>query len=296
MTNTCAIELLGVTKGYGSRDVVFSEADLRLPQGRIIGLIGENGSGKTTFIKLISGMTRQDSGEIRVLGQPLRDEKTTVALRSHISILGDANRALYWNMSGMDNIEYFWTLKTGKPLSELPQRVLDNITRFNMGSFIHKKVETYSKGMKQRLLLLICLLSEPRILFMDEPLNGLDFDNAFILKGIIRDFTGKQGGTVIITSHDRSFINEICDEQYVIRHRRIEKCETFSPANKEITLYVRFLREADRQLYISRCRHEISTADENILKITAGLNDPEIYAMLAGDLQAGKLQILEVRS
>lgn len=295
MTTICAIELEGVTKRYGSRDLVFSDVDLQLPQGSVIGLIGENGSGKTTFIRLISGMTCQDSGEIRVLGQPLRDEKTTVALRSHISILGDANRALYWNMTGMDNIEYFWTLKTGKPLSELPERVLQDIARFNMGSFIHKKVETYSKGMKQRLLLLICLLGEPSILFMDEPLNGLDFDNAFILKQILRDFTANRGGTVIITSHDRNFLGEVCDLQYVIRDHKIVKCDAFSPANKEITLYVRFLRDSDRQVYIARCRSQVSTADENILKITADINDPGIYAMIAGDLREGRIQILEVR-
>lgn len=295
MTTNCAIELVNVTKRYSDRDVVFEGVDLRLPRGRCIGLVGENGSGKTTFIKLISGMTRQDSGEIRVLGQPLRDEKTTIALRSHISILGDANRALYWNMSGMDNIEYFWTLKTGNPPSALPQRALDYIHRFNMDSFIHKKVETYSKGMKQRLLLLICLLSEPGIIFMDEPLNGLDFDNAFILKRIIRDFVEKENGTVIITSHDRLFIHEICDLQFIIRNKRIEQCQSFSPANKEITLYVKFLRETDKQVYISRCRCEESTAEENILKITADINHPDIYGWIAEDLRAGRIQLLEVR-
>lgn len=295
MTSNCAIELIHLTKQYNPRDVVFSDVSLTLPLGEVIGLIGENGSGKTTFIKLISGMTRQDSGQIYVLGQPLRDETTTVALRSQISILGDANRALYWNMSGMDNIEYFWTLKTGRPLKELPQRVLDNIQRFNMSSFIHKKVETYSKGMKQRLLLLICLLSEPRILFMDEPLNGLDFENAFILKQIISEFAEKHNGTVIITSHDKNFINEVCDSQYLIRDKQISRCESFSPTNKEITLYVKFHPASDKQAYIDHFRHAMSPVDENILKITAGINDAHIYRMLSGDIQAGRAQILEVR-
>ena len=295
MTSNCAIELIHLTKQYNPRDVVFSDVSLTLPLGEVIGLIGENGSGKTTFIKLISGMTRQDSGQIYVLGQPLRDETTTVALRSQISILGDANRALYWNMSGMDNIEYFWTLKTGRPLKALPQRVLDNIQRFNMSSFIHKKVETYSKGMKQRLLLLICLLSEPRILFMDEPLNGLDFENAFILKQIISEFAEKHNGTVIITSHDKNFINEVCDSQYLIRDKQISRCESFCPTNKEITLYVKFHRASDKQAYIDHFRHAMSPVDENILKITAGINDAHIYRMLSGDIQAGRAQILEVR-
>lgn len=295
MTDHCAIELRHVSKQYSSADVVFSNVSVTFPRGQIIGLIGANGAGKTTFIKLISGMTRQDSGEIYVLGRQLRDEKGTVALRRHISILGDANRALYWNMTGMDNIEYFWTLKTGKSPKELPQRVLSFIERFNMSSFIHKKVETYSKGMKQRLLLLICLLNEPSILFMDEPLNGLDFENAFILKQIIREFTKEHNGTVIITSHDKNFINEVCDSQYMIRDKQITRCESFSPTNKEITLYVKFQSTADLQAYIERYQHAPSPVDEHILKITAGINDADLYRTLAADIQAGRAQILEVR-
>ncbi len=295
MTSNCAIELVNVTKSYGSKDVVFSNVDLTLPMGQVIGLIGENGSGKTTFIKLISGMTCQDSGELYVLGQPLCDEKSTVALRRYVSIMGDANRALYWNMSGMDNIEYFWTLKTGKSAKEMPQSVLDSIERFNMSSFIHKRVETYSKGMKQRLLLLICLLDEPSILFMDEPLNGLDFENAFILKQIINSFVKKQNGSVIITSHDKNFINEVCDSQYMIRDKQITKCESFNPSNKEITLFVKFAFGDDKQDYINQFRHAGSPVDENILKITADINDADFYGRLSADLRAGRLEILEVR-
>ena len=290
-----AIELVHLNKRYGERDVVFSDVNLTLPLGQVIGLVGENGAGKTTFIKLISGMAKQDSGDIYVLGQPLRDEASTLRLRNDISILGDANRALYWNMSGMDNIAYFWTLKTGKSPAQMPPLVAEYLERFRMNSFIHKKVEVYSKGMKQRLLLLLCLLSEPKILFMDEPLNGLDFENAFILKQIISEFAVKHNGTVIITSHDRHFINEVCDSQYVIRDKTITKCDTFNPLNKEIVLYVRFHADADRQIYIDAFQGAPNPASEDIYKITAPLNDERFYRVLAEDLEAGRLQILEVR-
>ncbi len=295
MSSNCAIELIHLTKQYGSKDVVFSDVNLTMPLGRIIGLIGENGAGKTTFIKLISGMAKQDSGEIYVLGQPLRDESTTLLLRNHISILGDANRALYWNLSGMDNIEYFWTLKTGKSAKELPSRVTDYLECFNMNSFIHKKVEVYSKGMKQRLLLLICLLNEPKILFMDEPLNGLDFENAFILKQIISDFAKKHNGTVIVTSHDRNFINEVCDCQYLIRDKQIVPCDHAGPCNKEITLYVRFFNNADKQVYIDKFNGSPNPANEDILKITADINDSAFYQLLSAQLHEGRIQILEAR-
>ena len=290
-----SIEIKDLTKQYGKNDIVFENMSLALPFGEVIGLIGENGSGKTTFIKLISGMTQQDKGEIFVLGKPLYDEKTTISLRSCISILGAANRALYWNISGMDNIEYFWTLKTGKPFCEIPARILDNIKRFNMGSFINKRVETYSKGMKQRLLLLISLLNEPKILFMDEPLNGLDFENAFILKQIIGEFASEYGGTIIITSHDRNFINEVCDSQYLIKNKKIEKCESFSPANKEITIFIKFNDNDCKQDYIEEFRSSKSPVDDNILRITAFLNDYSFYEVVARDLRIGKVEILEVR-
>lgn len=295
MTHGYSIEVKNLTKKYGNSDVVFENMSLALPFGEVIGLIGENGSGKTTFIKLISGMTQQDSGDIFVLGKPLCNEKTTVSLRSCISILGDANRALYWNISGMDNIEYFWTLKTGKPFRDIPTRVLDNIERFNMGSFINKRVETYSKGMKQRLLLLISLLNEPQILFMDEPLNGLDFENAFILKQIINEFASEYGGTVIITSHDRNFINEVCNSQYLIKDKRIERCDSFSPMNKELTLFVKFFDLDCRQAYIDVFNASQSTVDENILKITISLNNSGFYQAIARDLGIGIAEIIEVR-
>lgn len=295
MTHGYSIEVKNLTKKYGNSDVVFENMNLALPFGEVIGLIGENGSGKTTFIKLISGMTQQDSGEIFVLGKPLCNEKSTVSLRSCISILGDANRALYWNISGMDNIEYFWTLKTGKPFRDIPARVLDNIERFNMGSFINKRVETYSKGMKQRLLLLISLLNEPQILFMDEPLNGLDFENAFILKQIINEFASEYGGTVIITSHDRNFINEVCESQYLIKDKKIERCDSFSQMNKEITLFVKFFALDCRQVYIDDFNASLSTVDENILKITISLNNAGFYQAIARDLGTGRAEIIEVR-
>lgn len=295
MTHGYSIEVKNLTKKYGNSDVVFENMSLALPFGEVIGLIGENGSGKTTFIKLISGMTQQDSGDIFVLGKPLCNEKTTVSLRSCISILGDANRALYWNISGMDNIEYFWTLKTGKPFRDIPTRVLDNIERFNMGSFINKRVETYSKGMKQRLLLLISLLNEPQILFMDEPLNGLDFENAFILKQIINEFASEYGGTVIITSHDRNFINEVCNSQYLIKDKKIERCDSFSPMNKELTLFVKFFDLDCRQAYIDVFNASQSTVDENILKITISLNNSGFYQAIARDLGIGIAEIIEVR-
>lgn len=295
MSYDYSIEIRNLTKQYGKKDIVFSNMNLKLPLGEVIGLIGENGSGKTTFIKLISGMTQQNSGEIFVLGSSLCDENSILSLRSHISILGDANRALYWNISGMDNIEYFWTLKTGKSLKKMPVFVKDNIERFNMSSFIDKKVEAYSKGMKQRLLLLISLLNQPQILFMDEPLNGLDFENAFILKQIISEYTKKSGATVIVTSHDQHFINEVCDSQYLIRDKQIVKCDTFSPTNKEITLFVRFKNEKDKQIYIDSFSSSQTSIDNNILKIVSKLNDSELYQKLSQDIRMCKVEIMEVR-
>lgn len=290
-----AISIKNLVKTYGINDVVFSDLSVEFPIKEIIGLVGENGSGKTTFIKLISGMTRQDSGEISILGNDVCDEKTVVAMRKYISILGDANRALYWNLTGMDNIEYFWTLKTGKALKEMPANILENIERFNMKSFIHNKVEKYSKGMKQRLLLLISLINQPKILFMDEPLNGLDFENAFILKQIITEFVKESGGTVIITSHDQNFINEVCDSQYIIKDKQIKRAETFSSLNKEITLFMKFSENKCKQDYINKYKNCTCSINNNILKISSDLNDFYFYKLLARDINKGYVEILEVR-
>lgn len=288
-----AVELKNVTKFYSDKTKIFDDLTVSFARKQIIGLVGENGSGKTTFIKLISGMAKQNSGEICILGEKILDEKTTVSLRNHISILGDANRALYWNLTGMDNVEYFWTLKTGKSSSKIPDHIIEYVQRLNMDTFINNKVETYSKGMKQRLLLMISLLNDPQILLMDEPLNGLDYENAVILKRMINIYTQNLNGTVFITSHDQNFLNEVCDVQYEIKNKAIVQRDIRDVIAKKIVYFIKTKTPESHQFLVKRFLAELTTVNEKTIKLCIDINDAEFYKEISKLIFNEEIVILE---
>lgn len=295
MSSGNAIELRKLTKYYSSETTIFEDMTVSFPLNKVIGLVGENGSGKTTFIKMISGMTRHNKGEVIILGKEIQDEQTIISLRNYISILGDANRALYWNLTGMDNVEYFWTLKTGLDCSKIPEHIMGYIQRFNMASFINYKVETYSKGMKQRLLLLISLLNNPKILFMDEPLNGLDYENAVILKQMINIYTQDSRGTVFITSHDQNFLNEVCDVQYKIYNKTIVERDVKDVIGKKIIFFIKAKTQDSLQLLSSKFAIETSSVNERIIKIYIDVNDSEFYQVLSRLICDDEIVVLEAK-
>lgn len=291
-----AVEMRNITKYYEKTNCVFKDMTVTFPSGKIIGLIGENGSGKTTFIKLISGMTKQNAGDIFVLGERVDDEKSTVSLRNHISVMGDANRALYWNMTGMENAEYFWVLKMGTSAKKMPKHILDYIKDFNMEGFIDRRVETYSKGMKQRLLLFIALLSDPSVLFMDEPLNGLDYDNAIILKQMINIYAKNKGGTVFITSHDQNFLNEVCDLQYKIKNHGITVLDSQTQAEKNMVLYLRINDMKEKKRLMDKYKTAESAVDNTVLKVETVIDNAAFYRDISDMLSNKSAAVLEARA
>ena len=293
MNSEIAIELKNVTKFYNVEEKIFENLTISFPKKCIIGLVGENGSGKTTFIKMISGMTKQNSGEIYILNDIIKDEKTTIDTRNYISILGDANRALYWNLTGMDNIEYFWTLKTGKSSVCIPEHILSYIQRFKMTSFINNKVETYSKGMKQRLLLLISLLNEPQILFMDEPLNGLDYENAIILKQMINIYCQEAEGTVFITSHDQNFLNEVCDLQFEIKNKTIIEREAKDKVCKKVVYFIKTNTPKCYDIFVNKYLGKPTEEDDKTIRVCADVNDAEFYQTISQMIYHKEIVILE---
>ena len=288
-----SVELRNVSKFYGNDKIVFEKTSVVFPKGKIIGLVGENGCGKTTFIKMISGMTRHDEGEIYILGEKISDERSIVLLRERISILGDANRALYWNLSGKENIEYFWTLKTGEKSTNIPEHIIRYIQDFNMASFINDRVETYSKGMKQRLLLMISLLNDPEILFMDEPLNGLDYENAVILKQMINKYNHGRNGTVFITSHDQNFLNEVCDVQFGIDKKTIKERIPKDSIGKSVVYYIKTMTDESLQALVSRFSAEKTLMNEKVVKLSIDINDLCFYQELSKLLSGEEVLVLE---
>ena len=162
-----------------------------------------------------------------------------------------------------------------------------------MVSYINDRVETYSKGMKQRLLLMISLLNDPEILFMDEPLNGLDYENAVILKQMINKYNQGRNGTVFITSHDQNFLNEVCDVQYEIDKKTIKERAPKDSIGKRVVYYIKTMTDESLQALVSRFSAEKTLMNEKIVKLCIDINDSCFYQELSELLFGEEVLVLE---
>ena len=182
-----------------------------------MGLLGPNGAGKTTLISILTGIIEKDDGEITIGGLDLEREMGRIqSLCSYVP----QTLAFYTRLSAFENLEYFgslWGLK-GKKLKE---RMAFCIDAGSMEAFVHKRVDTFSGGMKRRLNLAIGLLNEPDILYLDEPTVGVDAQSRNYILETIRKINRERGTTVIYTSHYMDEIEQVADEIAVIDEGRI---------------------------------------------------------------------------
>ncbi|MBP3327081.1 MAG: ABC transporter ATP-binding protein [Coprococcus sp.] len=199
------VEVKNVTKAYKNVSVL-NDVNLKLSAGEVLGLVGGNGAGKTTLIRLITGMTKQDSGEIKLLG----DSPANTAIHAGSLIEGPC---VYGYMTAYDNLRYYGSLFGYCDKDRLKE--LLNIV--GLWEERNKKVRHFSTGMKQRLGIAIALLGEIRVLLLDEPYNGLDADGVSELEGLIREIADKEKVGVIITSHIISELLKVCDRYMLMK-------------------------------------------------------------------------------
>lgn len=186
-------------------------------KGEIFGLLGPNGAGKTSTLKILTTLLIPTSGEAKVLGYNcFGDEKK---LRKKINFIFGGERSLYWRLSAWDNLSYFCDLYSidEKVKKERIQSLLELV---GLSEKAHFKVESYSKGMKQRLQIARGLVNDPEVLFLDEPTIGLDPSGAKILRDIIRRLSN-EGKTIILTTHYMHEADELCDRIAVINKGEI---------------------------------------------------------------------------
>ncbi|HJV92837.1 MAG TPA: ABC transporter ATP-binding protein, partial [Azonexus sp.] len=211
------IEIRGVEKRYGAVTAV-AGVDLAIEAGELFGLIGHNGAGKTTLFKMMLGLLPVSAGEIRIGGQAVRGEAFRQVRRS-IGYLPES-LALYDNLSGLETLHFFARLK-GADLATCAA-LLDKV---GLSGAAGQRVRNYSKGMKQRLGFAQALLGSPRLLFLDEPTNGLDPQGILEFYRILADL--RQGGvTVVLTSHILAEIQQRVDRLALMRNGRIQALGT----------------------------------------------------------------------
>lgn len=187
------IECKNVHKKYG-KEYVLKAIDLKVPEGSIYGLIGTNGAGKSTLIKSIMGIVNHDRGHIKLMGKETEFHKIS---KKKIGTLFEIP-AFYPNLTGLQNLEYYRRLFGCKD-TKAAKKALDMLDLVDASN---KKVKFYSLGMKQRLGIALAIMNRPRLVILDEPLNGLDPVAMATVRDLIRRLNRKEGTTFLISSHN----------------------------------------------------------------------------------------------
>ena len=198
------------------------EISFEVKKGEIFGLLGPNGAGKTTTIKMLTTMLLPSEGRIKVLGFDVA--KDYKKLRSHINFILGGERNLYWRLSAYDNLAYFADLYK-IPRSIQKEKIPALLKLVELEEAGDRLVETFSKGMKQRLQIARGLLNDPQILFLDEPSIGLDPVSARKLRKILRELNN-QGTTILLTTHYMYEADELCDRIAFINKGEIVAIDT----------------------------------------------------------------------
>ncbi len=202
-----AILLRGVVKDFGDLRAV-SELDLEVPRGSIYGLLGPNGSGKTTTIRMIMGILEPDRGSISLFGgDPNRSR------RARVGYLPE-ERGLYRRMKVLEQLVFLGRLR-GIPRGLARERSEEWLERLGLDDRADKRVEDLSKGMQQKVQFIGTVLHEPELLILDEPFSGLDPINQDVLESIVREFHAR-GATILFSTHLMEQAERMCESVCLI--------------------------------------------------------------------------------
>ncbi|GAB4575209.1 MAG: ABC transporter ATP-binding protein [Anaerolineae bacterium] len=214
MDNT-VIETQGLTKKY-SDFVAVDNLNLKVKKGEVYGLLGPNGSGKTTTILMLLGLTEPTAGQVRVLGfDPARQP---LSVKSRVGYLPDSV-GFYEHLTAYENLAYIAQLN-GLPRQEATRRIDEALERMGLSDVRNHPVKTFSRGMRQRLGVAELLLKRPEIIIMDEPTLGLDPEAAHMFLKIIRELAD-DGITILLSSHLLHQVQEVCDRVGLYHKGRI---------------------------------------------------------------------------
>ncbi|WP_102262987.1 ABC transporter ATP-binding protein [Mesobacillus jeotgali] len=225
------IELEAVSKHFGDQEVL-SNVSMSVKEGHIVGLLGPNGSGKTTMIRLMNGVINPTDGKLSVLGMDPGIEGDTV--RKATGILTE-NAGLYHEMSGLDNLIFFSKLYGNFDLKQI-HRYLEE---FELEEHMKKKVGAYSSGMKRRLGIIKAILHKPRLLFLDEPTNGLDPEGINLVLKFLKDLNEREGTTIFLCSHILSQLEHVCKEYFFLNDGKITDFGTINDLQKRYVTQIK---------------------------------------------------------
>jgi ABC-2 type transport system ATP-binding protein len=202
-----AIETRGLYKRFGT-NVAVDDVDLRVPRGSAFGYLGPNGAGKTTLIRTLLGLTRADSGSMWLLGIPVPKDRSRALAK--VGAIVDEPR-FHGHLTGRENLLLLAAARGGGANA----RIAPMLERVGLSKVADSKVASYSMGMRQRLGVAACLIGDPDLLMLDEPMNGLDPAGMHEMRALIRELAD-EGRTVLLSSHLLDEVERTCDAVAIV--------------------------------------------------------------------------------
>ncbi len=257
------LQITNLTKSYGET-IILDNVNLSIDSGEIVGLLGRNGAGKSTLMKCIVGLVRKDYGKIKFNG--LVSNKFGYLIEYP---------AFYPNLSAYDNLKIFASI-----LNVCDKRIKDIIDIVGLTKHGDKIFANYSLGMKQRLGLGRVLLTDPDLLILDEPFNGLDPSGVIEIRGLLKELA-KSGKSILISSHNLPEIERIVDQINLIHNTKIVNSVNINEVHKEKRLVIKS-KDSEKIMGILK-KHKLSQnylLDENAIRIEGNDINSEMIIQL----------------
>ena len=268
---------------------------LRIEQGELFGILGQNGAGKTTLIRMLSSALVPSSGSATVAGHHVVREASRV--RAAIGLVSSEERSFFARLTGRENLEFFSALYR-IPRSEARRRIEELLGRVDLVESADRPFRTYSTGMRQRLAIARGLMSEPQILFMDEPTRSLDPISARDVRRLVAEYVvGELGRTVILATNSMTEAEELCDRVALLRAGRVVAGGSMDDLRRMLHYGVRCdLRLADVPAGLPESLRrlpgvlDLEVAREpgaRLLRLTLGEEGPVLAAVLRETVERG---------
>ncbi|MCR4945054.1 MAG: ABC transporter ATP-binding protein [Clostridium sp.] len=222
------IKIDNVTKSYNGKYNAVNKLNLNIEDGKILGLLGPNGAGKTTTIKMITGIIQPTIGDVEINGVSI--SKEPVKAKEQFGYVPDSPD-MFLKFTGIEYLNFFADVYNVDEETR-KEKIKELADRFEMTNALGDKIQSYSHGMRQKIVVMGVILHNPKVWILDEPLTGLDPKSAFILKEMMREHADA-GNTVLFSTHVLEVAEKVCDEVAIINKGQLIFNGTLEDMRKE---------------------------------------------------------------
>lgn len=282
------IQTDGLNFQYSKYKKVLDNISINVPKGSIYGFLGPNGAGKSTTMRLLTGIIPEQGNAIKLFNQPLKEQLPLVFYK--IGSLVESP-ALYLHLSGLDNLRYIAKLRN---ISE--EKIIETLELVNLQNDGNRKAKQYSLGMKQRLAIAMALLSEPELLLLDEPVNGLDPNGIIDIRKLLVKINKERGVTIFVSSHLLSEIEKMCTHVGIINKGKLRFEGTIDELSKKASFCKVQITLDDADKWLGELEQNFKNVNPiSTNQITLEIGDKKLIPEFIKNLIAKNASIYEVK-